>query len=227
MKPLADNNQPTLRPRLAEGQIAWRHKLLYGMGYLSVALTTDMTLTWLLKRYRPDPADIRWNALTTAGAFALAMIVGRIMDAVADPLVGFWSDRVRSRWGQRKPFIFIGAPFLAVMFVLIWIPPTTTESVLNGVYLAVTASVFFFCFTVVVCPYLAMLPEITSDPAERVRLTTWQGGFNILGAVGGMLIAGYLIEAVPLRIYPVRYVPFPPPLSSTRVVRSGQFARWE
>ncbi len=176
------------------GRVSLKHKLLYGMGYLSVALTTDMTLTWLLKRYRPDPADPNWNVLVTAGAFAAALVVGRIMDAVADPLVGFWSDRVQTRWGRRKPFIFIGAPLLAVMFVLIWIPPTATESLLNGIYLAVTASVFFFCFTLVVCPYLAMLPEITPDPAERVRLTTCQGGFNILGAVGGMLIAGYLID---------------------------------
>jgi len=116
------------------------------------------------------------------------------MDAVADPLVGFWSDRVQTHWGRRKPFIFVGGPLLAVMFVLIWIPPNPAISLLNGIYLAVIASVFFFCFTVVVCPYLAMLPEITPDPAERVRLTTWQGGFNILGAVGGMLIAGYLID---------------------------------
>ena len=175
-------------------RVSLKHKLLYGMGYLSVALTTDMTLTWLLKRYRPDPADPKWNVLVTAGAFAAALVVGRIMDAIADPLVGFWSDRVRTRWGRRKPFIFIGAPLLAVMFVLIWVPPTATASALNGVYLAVVASVFFFCFTLVVCPYLAMLPEITADPSERVLLTTWQGGFNILGAIGGMLIAGYLID---------------------------------
>ncbi len=142
MNPPSQDNQPTPVSGLVERRVAWVHKLLYGMGYLSVALTTDMTLTWLLKRYRPDPADIRWQALTTAGAFALAMIVGRVMDAVADPLVGFWSDRVQTRWGRRKPFIFIGAPFLAIMFVLIWIPPTSTISLINGVYLAVIASVF-------------------------------------------------------------------------------------
>lgn len=175
-------------------RVALRHKLLYGMGYLSVALTTDMTLTWILKRYRPDPADARWNVLVSAGAFALALIVGRVVDAVADPLVGFWSDRIQTRWGRRKPFIFVGAPLLALTFVLIWLPPHPTASVLNGVYLALVASALFFCFTVVVCPYLAMLPEMTTNSAERVSLTTWQGGFNILGAVGGMLLAGYLID---------------------------------
>ncbi len=170
------------------------HKILYGMGYLTVALTTDMTLTWILKRYRPDPTDARWNVLVTAGALLAAMIVGRLVDAVADPLVGFWSDRIRTRWGRRKPFIVVGAPLLTIMFVVIWVPPVATVSLLNAVYLAVTASLFFFAFTLVVCPYLAMLPEITDDPSERVSLTVWQGGFNVIGAVGGMWLAGHLIE---------------------------------
>ncbi len=74
MRPVSHDNQLAPRSRPAEGRIAWVHKLLYGMGYLSIALTTDMTLTWLLKRYRPDPADAKWNVLVTAGAFALALI---------------------------------------------------------------------------------------------------------------------------------------------------------
>jgi len=170
------------------------HRFLYGMGYLSVALTTDMTLTWILKRYRPDPADPRWQVLTSAGALFAAMLVAQLVDAVADPLVGFWSDRVKTRWGRRKPFILVGAPLLAVTFVLIWVPPVPTESLLNGLYLAVMGTLFFSCFTIVVCPYLAMLPEITNDPAERVRLNVWQGAFNVVGAVGGMALAGYLID---------------------------------
>ena len=178
----------------AECRVRWWHRLLYGMGYLAVALTTDMTLTWLLKRYRPDPADTEWHVLASAGAFAAALFVGRLMDAVADPLVGFWSDRVQTRWGRRKPFILVGGPLLALMFVLVWTPPTPESSMLNGLYLAVVASLFFFFFTIVVCPYLAMLPEITPDPTERVRITAWQGGFNVVGAVGGMLLAGYLID---------------------------------
>lgn len=170
------------------------HKLLYGMGYLTVALTTDMTLTWLLKRYRPDPADPRWDVLATELALVVAVALGRVVDAVADPLIGYWSDGIRTRWGRRKPFIVFGAPLLALMFVAIWLPPDSAPTLLNSVYLAVVAALFFFAFTVVVCPYLAMLPEITDDPRERVSLASWQGGFNIVGAVAGMVLAGWLIE---------------------------------
>lgn len=171
------------------------HKLLYGLGYLTVALTTNMTMTWILTRYRPVGDDPRWPVLVSAGALTLAMVLGRLVDAVADPLVGFWSDRTLTRWGRRKPFILFGGPLLTLMFVLIWLPPVPGLSVANGIYLAVTATLFFSAFTVVVCPYLAMLPEITADGAERVSLTAWQGGFNVIGAVGGMALAGWLIDA--------------------------------
>lgn len=184
-----------------------RHCLCYGMGYLSVALTTDMTLTWLLKRYRPDPADLRWDVLVTASAFAVAMLIGRLVDALADPLVGFYSDRIKTRWGRRKPFLAVGAPLLAASFALLWLPPTPTLSTINGIHLAVTASLFLFAFTVVVTPYLAMLPEIASHPRERVRLTAWQGGFNVLGAIGGMVLAGYLIDHYGYRTMALFFAP--------------------
>ncbi len=176
------------------GRVALRHKILYGVGYLSVALTADMTLTWILKRYRPDPTDERWEVLVTATAFALAMMLGRLMDALSDPVVGFWSDRIKTPWGRRKPFIIIGGPILALVFVLVWIPPTPAASLANGIHLAVTVSLFFLAFTIVVCPYLSMLPEMTADPQERVKLTAWQGVFNIIGVIGGTMLAGYLIE---------------------------------
>ncbi len=189
------NDEALARPAPpSSGLVALHHKILYGIGYLSVALTADMTLTWILKRYRPDPADQRWEVLVTAGAFALAMMLGRLVDAVADPLVGFWSDRIRTPWGRRKPFILVGGPILALVFVLIWIPPTPEASLANGIHLGVVAGLFFVSFTIVVCPYLSMLPEMTTNPSERVKLTAWQGVFNIIGVLGGTVLAGYLIE---------------------------------
>jgi len=171
-----------------------RDKILYGTGYLSVALATDVTLTWLLKRYYPESSGLTSIASVSATAFIVAAVFGRAVDALADPLVGYWSDRVRSRWGRRKPFLAVGAPLLALMFVLIWTPPVPGLSPANGVYLAAALALFFFMFTIVVCPYLAMLPEITANRAERVSLTAWQGAFNVLGAVGGTISSGYLID---------------------------------
>lgn len=171
-----------------------RHKMLYGMGYLSVALTTDVTLTWLLKCYYPDADGAAARASVTVTAFIAAVVFGRVVDALADPLVGYWSDRVRSRLGRRKPFLLVGAPLLALVFVLIWTPPVAGVSLANGIYIGVAFALFFFMFTIVVCPYLAMLPEITSSRTERVSLAAWQGAFNVIGAVGGTIASGFLID---------------------------------
>ena len=78
--------------------------------------------------------------------------------------------------GQRKSLTFIGEPFLALGFVLIWMPPIPTGSVLNGVCLAIVVSFLFFFFAVLVWPYIARLPEITADLAELARRTSWQEG---------------------------------------------------
>lgn len=188
------------------------HKLLYGVGYVSLGVTSIMVMTWIEERYLPTGTGGQAVvALVTGGAFLAALTVGRVIDAIADPLIGYWSDRTRTRWGRRKPFILVGGPLFALMFALMWLPPVQQADALpslwNAVYLALTASAFFFAFTVVVCPYLAMLPEITADPAERVSLGTWQGGFNVLGTVGGMVLAGYLVGAYGYRTMAVVLAP--------------------
>lgn len=176
------------------GAVPIRDCALYGLGYVSVALVAEIPVAWILKCYRPDPNDPRWTVLASALAVSVALLLGRLSDAVFDPLIGFWSDRTKSRWGRRKPFMFIGAPLLALAFVLIWTPPIQGEATANGVYLGVMSALMFFAFTVVVCPYLAMMPEITPDRGERLKLGAWQGAFMIAGAVGGTVISGYLIE---------------------------------
>lgn len=184
------------------------HKFLYGLAYVPVGLSTIMVMTWIgMRYYPPETATAASVALATEGAVAAALILGRVVDAIADPLLGYWSDRLRTRWGRRKPFILVGGPLLAVTFVLIWTPPVPALSAINAVYLGITASAFFFAFTVVVCPYLAMLPEITPDPAERVSLGAWQGGFNVLGTVGGMALTGYLVHSYGYRTMALVWAP--------------------
>ncbi len=173
-----------------------RDRALYGFGYTHLALLAGLTGTWLVQYYRPNPDKPGAVVLVSAGGFMAAMLVKSIVDAVADPLVGFYSDRTSTRWGRRKPFIAIGGPLLTLLAVLVWFPPYAGEAAINTVYLMVTAATLFFFFTIVACPYLAMLPEISTDKTERVRLTAWQGGFNVLGTLLALGLAPVLIDAV-------------------------------
>jgi len=179
-----------------------RHKLLYGAAYFGVSTLTETVLLWAMKFYSP-PADSGDIVYLSLRLFGVAVIIGRGVDAVADPLVGHWSDRARTSWGRRKPFIAAGTLPLAAAFVLLWTPPVQGASVVNFVYCLAVLCAFFFFFTVVVCPYLALLPEVARTPRDRVTLAAWQGFFGLLGLVAGGVGSSVLIHAVGFRVMSV------------------------
>src|SRR5690606_8695796 len=168
--------------------------MLYGSGYLGIALTTYIVSTWVTYAYAP-PAGRGLEPLLPVGLVGIAVAIGRVVDAVADPLVGLWSDGARTRWGRRRPFIVAGAPLLALSFWLLWTAPPAWSDAVTFAYLAIVLSLFFFFFTVVVAPYLALLPEISRDRRQRLQLAGWQAAFNVIGVVIAGLAAGPLIEA--------------------------------
>lgn len=161
-----------------------RLHLLYGSGYLGIALTTYVVGTWTAFRYAPPP-DSGLTPLLPAAWAGFAFAIGRLVDAVSDPIVGAWSDRFRGRLGRRIPFMRLSALPLALTFVLLWVPPASLGPGLAFAYLAVMSSLFFLAFTLYVAPYLALLPELAGTPSERARFSAWQGVFNVVGIALG------------------------------------------
>jgi len=127
--------------------------------------------------------------ITVLGA---VMLFGRIIDAIADPLVASWTDRSTSRLGRRRFFLLIGGLPLALSTVLIFFPPVPYTSFTNGIYLAVIFGFYFFFFTVYVVPYLALIPELGHNEKARIGITTAQGYFSLIGSaivmIGGPLL---------------------------------------
>ena len=127
--------------------------------------------------------------ITVLGA---VMLFGRIVDAFADPLVANWTDRSTSRFGRRRFFLIIGGLPLAISTVLIFYPPTSYTSFINGIYLAIVFGLYFFFFTVYVVPYLALIPELGHNEKARIGITTAQGYFSLVGSaivmIGGPLL---------------------------------------
>ncbi len=155
-------------------------RVLYALGGFGSALLQQTVLLWVFFFYAPPPGQLH-PARATPGMVGLAMAAGRIVDALADPLVAHWSDNLRSRWGRRRPFILVASPLLAVCFVLLWRPPDARVSTANALYLAVTLGVFFFLYTMVLNPYTALLPEVTAGGRGRVATTSLQAAFNLAG----------------------------------------------
>ncbi|HUX98105.1 MAG TPA: MFS transporter [Candidatus Deferrimicrobium sp.] len=123
-----------------------------------------------------------------------ALLVGRLVDAVVNPIVGSTSDNLRSRFGRRKPFIFIGLGPLILLFILIWSPPVALGQTAVIIFLFITIPLFDAIFTFVVVPYYALLPEISTTPEERVRLSMYGNIFAIIGTAIGFMLGPILFD---------------------------------
>ena len=126
-------------------------------------------------------------------AMGAVILFGRIIDAVSDPLIGYWSDKTVTRWGRRKPFIVIGFILMALSQILIWLPIVHYESIINVIYAGILLGVFWFGYTAAIAPYLALLPEIATSTEERVRLSAFQAFFSQISLVIGGVIVPILL----------------------------------
>ncbi len=162
----------------------------YSVGMFSSAIVTANILAWVLYFYSPPPNAVDGGMvfLGVGVAIGVARIIGSLVDAVTNPLVAFWSDRSTHPRGRRVPFIMRGTLPLMCFAILIWFPPVRGTSMWNVTWLAVTLSATWFFYTYVVAPYLALMPELTSNPRERVSLTVnmayWEAGATLIAALG-------------------------------------------
>jgi len=166
-----------------------RVRLGYGAGDLGGSLTFVAVNTWLLY-YLVDIAGMR---PLSAG---LVFVLGRVFDALTDPLMGIVSDRLRWRLG-RKPFIAWGAPWLGLAFLGLWALPTLRPGHAFAVALA-SMLLFSLFYTVVQVPYIALTPELAPDYDERTALSSYRVAFGTLAS----LIAVAVPPAIVLRLSP-------------------------
>lgn len=171
--------------------------LLYSAGALGWSMISFALMSQHMVRYAPpQPNPHGWPLLAASGMVGAAMLVGRIFDAISDPLIGNLSDRTRTRWGRRRPFMAAGIVPMVGAFILVFTPPWQTEGLHNVIYLGVVLVFFMVAFTLYVGPYLALLPEISRTPAERMALSTMLGVALLtgtaLGAIGAPGLAAKL-----------------------------------
>jgi glycoside/pentoside/hexuronide:cation symporter, GPH family len=114
---------------------------------------------------------------------AAAIFIGRTWDYINDPLIGFFTDRIRTRWGRRRPFLLFGFIPFGLMFAMMWFRPPTQNQILLAAYYALAYFLFDASYTFVTMPYAALTPELTQDYDERTSLTTYRMAFSILGSL--------------------------------------------
>ena len=102
--------------------------------------------------------------------WGLLFFLPRLLDAVTDPIMGFVSDNTRSRWGRRRPYIFIGAVIAGLSFITMWQIYPENGQAYNFFYFLLLSVVFYLGMTLFSTPYVAMGYEMSNDYNERTRL---------------------------------------------------------
>lgn len=115
----------------------------------------------------------------------LLAAIPRFFDALFDPIMGFITDNTSSRWGRRRPYIFVGAVLASVLFVVQWQLFEENGATFNFWYFLLFSILFIFANAVFSTPFIGMGYEMTSDTKERTRL---MGIANMVGQVSWMIV---------------------------------------
>jgi len=171
-------------------------KIAYGVGNLGQALFFNTVQTFLIFFYtdvvRLDPGLV---------GLAFAISYG-VWNAINDPLVGVLSDRTRTRWGRRIPYIALGTPLTFILFVLIWSPPLGGRPLTNpshvGIffYFAIIIALFDLAYTAVSVTYTALFPEAFEDLKERTEVSIYRQVAAMIGTALGLAITPVIVGAL-------------------------------
>jgi GPH family glycoside/pentoside/hexuronide:cation symporter len=157
----------------------WR-KIIYGTGDLGFSMNNSI-ITAFFSVFMVTVVGM------PPGLVAIIFIVGRSWDFINDPIIGHLSDRTRTKWGRRRPYLLFGAIPFALSFVLLWLSPNLSQTGMI-IYYSLAYIVYEALATTVYMPYFALTPELTDDYDERTKLTSYRMMFNIIGSLTAYIL---------------------------------------
>lgn len=162
----------------------------WGLGTLGMSLMFQ-GVSLLILRYLVDYVGV------AAGLAGLLIGAAKVYDAITDPLMGTISDRTRTPWGRRRPYLLLGGLVSAASFVLLF-----NLAAFQGLapYLLVTVVAFALLlnatgYTIFNVPYIAMPAEMTNHYHERTKLISFRAGGVAVGGVMATAVGPFLITA--------------------------------
>lgn len=168
-------------------------KLAYGFGAVADGVKTNGFEYFLLLYY----GQVLGVDFALVGA---ALLIAMIVDGFTDPIVGYWSDNLRTKFGRRHPFMYAAIFPVGIAYFFVWNPPTGLEgNALFPYLLAITIAVRI-CFTFYDVPSSALVAELTDDYDERTSFLSFR---YVFGWMGGLFIAVYALRflLVPTEAY--------------------------
>ncbi len=131
----------------------------------------------------------------------LVIMMALLIDAFVDPAVGFFSDRTRTKWGRRHPWMYASALPIMIGWLLLWNPPALMSEPQTLIWLFVMAVIVRSAVSCYEVPSVALTPELTSGYDERTRIMAYR---YLFGWVGGllMLLSAYQYFLAPTAAFP-------------------------
>jgi GPH family glycoside/pentoside/hexuronide:cation symporter len=127
--------------------------------------------------------------LVPATAMGLIFGLGRLWDAVTDPMAGLWSDRTEHRWGRRRPWIAASSLPVALFGLMVWAPPTALSTPMLIVWMTVAVFGFNTAMTIFLTPHQALGAELTVDYHSVSRIFAFRQAAGYIGMIGCLVFA--------------------------------------
>lgn len=128
-----------------------------------------------------------------ASIIGIAYAATLIVDAIADPLLGHWTDITRSRWGRRHPFMYFAAIPTALFFYFVWFPPSGLSDLQIGIWVFAFAALARMSISGFEIASSALAPEMAPEYSQRTKLFSLRYLFGYIGAFGFSSISLWLI----------------------------------
>jgi len=183
-------SQHTHHETAPEDRIPIRKKLTYGLGAFvnnTLADSIGRMIIVLNLGLGMNPALV-----------GLLGALPRLTDAITDPLMGYISDKTRSRWGRRRPYIFVGAIAVGIIYALLWQLPADKSESFYFWYFLTGSLIFYLGYTIFATPWVALGYELTPDYHERTRL---MGVQNFIGSIAYMISPYFLAIMYSKRLF--------------------------
>ena len=172
---------------IQKSNLSFRTKFFYGFGSISFGIKNNGFSYFVLFVYSSVFGLPAWMA-----GMALNLIL--VADAITDPLVGYSSDRLRSKWGRRHPFMYAAAIPVAFTFYFLWTPPADLTDWQLFSYLLICATIIRVFITFYEVPSVALGPELTSNYVERTSLMSYRYFFGWFGGLTTYNLVWWVFE---------------------------------
>lgn len=157
-------------------RLPWYIKLAYGSADFGFAFT-DSAIAVVYMIFLTNVIGLALEAVF------IVTIIRMTWDYINDPIIGFITDRTRTRWGRRRPYLLFGIIPYGIAFAMLWWRPPFTNETWLVIYYAIAWIVYDTVLTFITMPYFALTPELTQDYDERTSLTSYRMAFSIIGSL--------------------------------------------